>query len=487
MKKEMNSDGNKSKSKASLEDKQSANRKYRGSSSSYTKQRRMQTRSSKISSGFEGGVDELKPHHYDCSNYQQADKFITSTKAIIEYVGRNYKHGGDICATIDNLELYSIPPPDDPADQYTEITNDAGDIEKSPRQQVSFMEAEVFKHEINSFVKRKATLADNVQKSYSLVYGQCTELLKNKLRSTTKWRKIKNAQDVIALLKEIKNITFKFEDQKYPVLSVHNAKIAFYSFRQVELSNLAYLQKNKILVDIATSLDGSLHDEAISRMVAREKFQVEDPRNPQLSTYEMEEIQDDAKELYLAVALIQQADKKRFYKLQEELENDYTKGHNNYPTNMVKAYQLLTEFKSTQFRADSNTSTQGIAFTQQKKGKRFEKQCFKCGKPGYTVFTCPKCKRDKSVGEESEKEEKRQPIKRETRSSKKASVNLAQDGKEDDSSSVNSHFGIFQCEMSAYQLTNNLNLRDCILWTMNRRFMHFATRDYAIRFTRSLT
>ena len=45
---------------------------------------------------FEGKCDELKGHIYDCSHAKQADQFTKTTKEISEYVGRTYKHGGDI-------------------------------------------------------------------------------------------------------------------------------------------------------------------------------------------------------------------------------------------------------------------------------------------------------------------------------------------------------------------------------------------------------
>ena len=49
--------------------------------------------------------------------------------------------------------------------------------------------------------------------------------------------------------------------------------------------------------------------------------------------------------MYLACAFISQADPKRYGRLKEELENDYTKGTDSYPHDMVKAYQLLNEYK----------------------------------------------------------------------------------------------------------------------------------------------
>ena len=104
--------------------------------------------------------------------------------------------------------------------------------------------------------------------------------------------------NVIDLLHEIKGITFKFEDQKYKVLSIHNAKTAFYCFRQhSNISNSEYLERFGNLADIATSLDGNLHDDAISRIVSIKEYAKKDPRYPSLEATEVEDILRKAKKL----------------------------------------------------------------------------------------------------------------------------------------------------------------------------------------------
>ena len=45
----------------------------------------------------------------------------------------------------------------------------------------------------------------------------------------------------------------------------------------------------------------------------------------------MIELKEQAQEMYLACAFISQADSKRYGRLKEELENDYTKGTDSYP------------------------------------------------------------------------------------------------------------------------------------------------------------
>jgi hypothetical protein len=93
-------------------------------------------------------------------------------------------------------------------------------------------------------------------------------------------------------------------------------------------------------------------------------------------------------DLCLATAFILQCDRRRFGKLLEELENDFTKGHNNYPSDMVKAYQLLNEYK--QWRPERTApQSEGVAFAQKSKhdnsGKDWaaDKTCYLCGEKGH--------------------------------------------------------------------------------------------------------
>ena len=124
-----------------------------------------------------GGLHELADNYYDCSNYRQADKFVTTTKAIKEHVRRMYRDG-DVQATLDNLALYTIPIPADPADAFTQLVDATTGVVTTPREQVSYLDQEVFRQKINVYVKCEATHQSNMQKLYSLILGQCTELMK---------------------------------------------------------------------------------------------------------------------------------------------------------------------------------------------------------------------------------------------------------------------------------------------------------------------
>ena len=75
-------------------------------------------------------------------------------------------------------------------------------------------------------------------------------------------------------------------------------------------------------------------------------------------------IETTVRDIYLACAFVISSDLRRYGCLIEELENDYTKGNDNYPRNMVKAYQLLNKYKQWNPIATLPESL-GVAFLQQ--------------------------------------------------------------------------------------------------------------------------
>jgi hypothetical protein len=79
-------------------------------------------------SKFKGHFAELSGHIFDCSDSKQADKFVHTLKRISEYVGLEYKHGGDIHSLIINEAQATVPlptPPPAPVDPA--VTTPAGD------------------------------------------------------------------------------------------------------------------------------------------------------------------------------------------------------------------------------------------------------------------------------------------------------------------------------------------------------------------------
>jgi hypothetical protein len=123
-----------------------------------------------------------------------------------------------------------------------------------------------------------------------------------------------------------------------------------------------------------------------------------------LTEAQKQAVQTASSNLYLATMSIHQSDRRCYGKLSEDLENTFTKGHDDYPENLVSAYHLINEFKCWQPK-QSIPDSSGVPFAQTKskgKGKRdtnakndsWQKKatCHHCNEVGHIPPNCPKLK-----------------------------------------------------------------------------------------------
>ena len=128
---------------------------------------------------------------------------------------------------------------------------------------------------------------------------------------------------------------------------------------------------------------------------------------------EMEAAQVRNIDRFNAYCLIATASQENFSGLKTELENDYTKGDNRYPTDMTKALYMLNNYKGEKKKKQSDPQSQqnkkqekSTSFGQ--KGNKnddwkLKAVCHECGEDGHIRPECPKLKRE---GELDVKEKK---------------------------------------------------------------------------------
>ena len=95
---------------------------------------------------------------------------------------------------------------------------------------------------------------------------------------------------------------------------------------------------------MAESYDAKLYDQAMFK-IAQDSTVYSKTAEANLQDGKLKMIETTAREIYLAFAFVINSDLRRYRRLIEELENNYTKGNDNYPRIMVKAYQLLNKYK----------------------------------------------------------------------------------------------------------------------------------------------
>ena len=253
---------------------------------------------------FDGDCVELKGHIYDCSDAKQADLFVKTNTKLAEYVGKTYKYfPGDMQTLVKNLKMPVLTMPTDPAATATET------------------EKRVWEKKCDSFAKREEALEQNIQRLHALVMGQCTENMCAALLSVPGIEDIDEKLDGLRLLKAIKGIVYVFHTQKYLPHAIHESLRRFYCLQQGKtVTTAAYQQQFINIVDVIDATGGSIgdHKEILKSVADEEGIDVDTATAAQLK-----KLQVAAKERYLAVAFILNADQSRYGRYIEDLENNY--------------------------------------------------------------------------------------------------------------------------------------------------------------------
>ena len=110
------------------------------------------------------------------------------------------------------------------------------------------------------------------------------------------------------------------------------------------MANPDYLDKFMSLTDMAESYEGKLHDTAVFK-IALLASNLRNTPEADLDEDKRMTIHAAAIEINLSCTFVITSDPKRYGRLVKELDNDCAKCNNNYPKNMVKAYQLINEYR----------------------------------------------------------------------------------------------------------------------------------------------
>jgi hypothetical protein len=320
---------------------------------------------------FEGKCPDLKGHIYDASDARQSDQFIKTTREIGEFVGRTYKYGGDICLAVEKLSIPAIAPPADHSEDATKT------------------EIRIWEKLVDEHVRKISYLSENIKSLYSLVWGQCSDVVRQKVEANKDFEAIANVGDGIKLLLLLKGISFHLQSQKYLSHSIHEALKRYYNCAQGRYATTqAYMEHFQNVIDVVTTSGGSIaghsgvEDAIIADMPGKETKET-------LTDAQLKKVQEDTAARSTAIALLLGCDRSRYGKLIKDLENDFLQGRNNYPTTVVAAYNLLTNWKQENRAGWRAPTADGVAFANTDDGKKTiikrNVTCHKCGLKGHYI------------------------------------------------------------------------------------------------------
>ena len=89
-----------------------------------------------------------------------------------------------------------------------------------------------WQQKFTTYAKRKEMLDSNLRTLYSLIWGQCSEALQNKIKEIPTFEIMNIGSDPIALLKAIRAVAYHFEHTKWKMQALQEAMVRFHKLRQ---------------------------------------------------------------------------------------------------------------------------------------------------------------------------------------------------------------------------------------------------------------
>ena len=282
---------------------------------------------------------------YELVGNKSADLYTETTKHVASYVALKCQHGGDIRRVVETRSRPTIPAPN-----RTAIATQLGVPEvtcmgdgETARTVVDPMVQLMFAEEIKEHVKRTRKLDEKIKFLWSVLWGQSSQAIRNRLEALNNYETMKQDSNGLALLIAIKDLLYNVQDRKYVPLSIHLAKRQFYlnsQGRSVSVAN--YYEQFNNTIDMLEHCGASLgEDDGIITKVL-EHHDIE----PSTATAtQKENARIEAQEWYYGLAFLMGADRVRFGRYLEDLENDFTQGVDCYPKSRVDAHHVLANWK----------------------------------------------------------------------------------------------------------------------------------------------
>ena len=211
--------------------------------------------------------------------------------------GHTATYGGDARQAVETLTLPTLTMPVDPPDGANRT------------------ETRICKKFVDEHVRQRSHLAENMKTLYSLVWGQCIDIMHQKLEAhETVVGQVLATGDGLGLLKLVKGAAFQFQSQKYLPHALNKVLKRYYNFSQGKFatSTQAYLERFQNVLAVVTESGGSIavHTGVENKIIAEGNIEHSDMTEAQLS-----EVQEKTTARSTAMAFLLGCDRARYSRL----------------------------------------------------------------------------------------------------------------------------------------------------------------------------
>ena len=251
------------------------------------------------------------------------------------------QHGGDIQCVVETRARLTMTAPNRTA-IATQLgvpeTMTIGDGETA-RIIIDPLVQMMFAEEVKEHVKRTRKLEENIKFLWTVLWAQSSQAVQNRLEALNTYETMKQESNGLELLVAIKDLLYNVQDHKYVPLSIHLAKRQFY----LNSTSIAgYYEQFNNIINMLEHCGASLGEDDGIIMKVLEHHDIEAAT---ATATQKENARIKAQEWYYSLAFLIGADRVRFGRYLEDLENDFTQGVDRYPKLRVDAHHVLANWK----------------------------------------------------------------------------------------------------------------------------------------------
>jgi hypothetical protein len=272
-------------------------------------------------------------------------------------------------------------------------------------------EGMAFNNSCRTYCERTDCLVRSRGKVCSLVLGQCTTVLLDKMKQDAAWQGVSDSYDPLQLLQLIEKIILKqLDNQNKIAINMEQLKLLL-AYRQDDgVMNAAYYDQFKTKVDVIEHIGVSFDNPVLWEWKSQKLFSVS--YDSLSDAIKEEKVKEDVKQAFLAYLFFSNSNKKKHSQLKKTVANDHVKEDvKAFPSSCHAALTLMNDFKPLVIKGTTLVASQGTAFAQKQKGagtpatgtecnynKEYfaNKECHNCGKLGHSSRCCTQKKKGKA-------------------------------------------------------------------------------------------
>jgi len=327
---------------------------------------------------FKGHTTELGGHMFQVFHENNnRNQFVQTIEVLGKYFTKNMKYVGEIMPLARDLKNSEVLEPASIASTETDCNI-------------------VFKWEkkMTDYITCKNVMQSDLKAAYTIMWGQCSEALRAKVKSSNEYAAKSMDCNCEWLIKTIRGMMLQFDGQWEIHCSITNVHGVYHAYWLLQDKLLAiYLEEFTALVDTIEHYGGCIgYDTA-------------------LIDYKMAAMTLDAKrkgahDKLLAMDFLKKALQNQFGGLLTDLNNLYSRGADQYPKDLIEAHALLVNYqpprtyvvKQPLDKPDSLARDGSkLTFTQlatpvpgTDRNMHPNIQCFACKNKGHYSNMCPK-------------------------------------------------------------------------------------------------